>query len=79
MDKNKKTPSLLVGAAVAGLFLGMTSLPACSGGSQAGTSQEKNGCNGQNGCKSKAAGHDAKDKNSCSGPNGCKGADAKKG
>lgn len=85
MSKNKKkTSSLLVGAAVAGLFLGMTPLASC-GGDQA-SAQHKNGCNGPNGCNGKNSckgengckGTDAKDKNNCNGHNGCNGAEGKK-
>lgn len=71
MKKNSKTPSFLIGAAIAGLMLGVATLPSCSGDASADSHKEKNGCNGPNGCGQN--GHEAKkEANGCNGHNGCK-------
>jgi hypothetical protein len=64
----KKLSSLLVGAAFAGMFTGIGTLPSCGG---ADAKAQHNGCNGPNGCKGHAT--DKKEANGCNGPNGCKG------
>lgn len=79
MKKNRnKLSSLLLGAAVAGLMAGTTTLTSCSGGDS--NAQQKNGCNGPNGCggaaDKNAGGAEKKDANGCNGANGCKGQDA---
>lgn len=66
---SKKLSSLLVGAAFAGMFTGMSTLASCGGGD---AKAQHNGCNGANGCGGK------KEANGCNGANGCKGHDQKK-
>lgn len=81
-NKRNKLTSLLLGAAVAGLVAGTTTLTSCSGGDSAAA--ERNGCGGANGCGTAAKkdqngcnGHNGcKSQNSCKGENGCKGHDA---
>jgi len=87
MKKNqKKLSSLLLGAAIAGLMAGTSTLTSCTdndstpaerngcGGANGcgskGEKQESNGCNGHNGCAGKT---EEKDRNGCNGHNGCNG------
>lgn len=64
-----KVSKFLVGAAIAGLWVGSTApLLSCSGDGGA-SAKERNGCNGPNGCG--GTGNDKKEANGCNGPNGC--------
>jgi hypothetical protein len=77
----KSTRTLLVGAALAGLFSGTTALAKDTGGDKsvrtsgkkAGKSKkEKHACKGQNSCKGKGGCGTTKGKNDCKGKGECR-------
>ncbi len=75
----KSTRTIIVAAALAGLYAGslavkasgQTSTPSPGAAAPAGDDKAKDSCKGKDGCKAK----DAKD--SCKGKDGCKSKDAK--
>jgi hypothetical protein len=78
IPKTSKKSALLVGAAMAGLMLGTTTLTACGGDGTAAAAKGHNGCNGPNGCGA-AGTKGEKEHNGCNGPNGCGARDGGKG
>lgn len=79
----KTTRTLLIGAALTGLFAGTTALAQDTGGNKSAKEtsgkkagkfhKEKHACKGQNSCKGKGGGDAAnKGKNECKGKGGCR-------
>ena len=90
---NKSTRTIIMAAAIAGLYAGALALKASASVTNAGTAavhddKSKDSCKGKDGCKGKDSckAHDCKGQNGCkgkggcqSGDNGCKGKNSCKG